>query len=81
MDKPFIQSLNMILIYLPFSLPFKVKEARFRYIAFSHFSLEQKKDQIVRWSNPNTTDDDEYLSDPTSSIKIADVRNDGKSVF
>lgn len=61
MDKPFIQSLNTILIYLPFSLPFKVKEARFRYIALSHFSLEQKKDQIVKWSNPDTTDDDEYV--------------------
>lgn len=60
-DKPFIQSLNTILIYLPFSLPFKVKEARFRYIALSHFSLEQKKDQIVRWSNTDTTDDDEYV--------------------
>lgn len=39
-DKRFTQSLNSILLYLPFSLPFKVKEARFRYIALSHFSLD-----------------------------------------
>lgn len=27
-------------MHLPFSLPFKVKEARFRYIALPHFSLD-----------------------------------------
>lgn len=51
-------------MYLPFSLSFKVKEARFRYIALSHFSLHFKKEKkrpkenvTIRRCSPDTTDD------------------------
>lgn len=81
-NKPFIESLHTILIYVPFSLSFKVKKARLWCITLSHFGLKTKKPGLFQWSYPDlitqmTTK--RYVALPHLS-KISDVQDVWDSV-